>query len=359
MQAFPLRFEALYFGLNHQLWSPNLALGALYLANKVMQQILQESLLKYITTILMRNTEIVAAVAHKRHISSATDSTFANPRAYQVDVMSTNQPENTPPSIDCKIVTGKPHKLGGNNIETSIWVLALKILSCDPLENHVATMAKYVDLLGEDGLKNAPLVLLLSMKDTDLTSIMNNCPNATICPTITLLLTACQDMRSYPKPEQWVQSEDGSEDRLGLYTRDMCFEFHQLLISTFISYKAGLHKLRKAYGKYWDKPGVQNLQKMVDCAKEVWKYGSLLWKIVYSQILKYHLSMLYQKGWLRLPVKKERDNDEAGRDDGGGDKGAEVMEAGTKGAGMTEAETKGAGMMEVKIKGVRLRMKSS
>ncbi|KIM71737.1 hypothetical protein PILCRDRAFT_16781 [Piloderma croceum F 1598] len=161
---------------------------------------------------------------------------------------------------------------------------------------------------------------LLRMKDKDLTSIMNNCPNATMRPTITSLLTACRDMRSYPKPEQRVKSEDKSEDRSCLYTRDTCFEFHQLLISTLVGYKAGLNKLSKAYnGKI---PDAQKLQKMVDYAKEVWQYGSLLWKIAYSQILKDHLSVLRRKGWLMLPVKEHGD-DEAGRDDGGGDDGGQ------------------------------------
>ena len=136
-------------------------------------------------------------------------------------------------------------------------------------------------------------------------------------PTITSLLTACRDMRSYPKPERRVKSED----RSGLYTRDTCFEFHQLLISTLVSYTAVLRKLKRAYEKYWKKPGPQNLQKMVDSAKEVWQYGSLLWKIAYSQILKDHLSVLHRKGWLMLPMKREHDNDEAGRDDGSGDEG--------------------------------------
>ena len=97
---------------------------------------LQESLQKYIIIILVRNNESVAAVAHEPRISSAADGTFSNPRAYQVDVMSTNGPltkyidpyfENTSPGIDCKIVTGKPHKLSGDGKETSIWALALKI----------------------------------------------------------------------------------------------------------------------------------------------------------------------------------------------------------------------------------------
>ena len=134
--------------------------------------------MKYITTILVRNIEIVAAVAHEPRVSRAADGTLANPTAYQVDVISTNQLESpvqqgelasgtskndrdksispsaftsvanprtvtrppggpqkyidphfedTPPGIDCKIVTGKPHKLSGDGKETSIWVLALKI----------------------------------------------------------------------------------------------------------------------------------------------------------------------------------------------------------------------------------------
>ena len=126
------------------------------------------------TTILVRNNEIVAAVAHEPRISSAADGTFSNPKAYQVDVMSINQPEspvqqgglasgtskddrdktspflttvanprsitppggpskyidpyfeNTPPGTDCKIVTGKPHKPSGNDKE-SIWAWALQI----------------------------------------------------------------------------------------------------------------------------------------------------------------------------------------------------------------------------------------
>jgi hypothetical protein len=137
---------------------------------------LQTSLLKYITTILVHNIEIVAAVAHEPHVSSAADSTFSNPRAYQVNIIATNQPEsplqqgglasgtyqndrgkasssaltavinprtvtppgeppkyidpyfeNTPPGTDCKIVTGQPHDLGDDGKGTTIWALALKI----------------------------------------------------------------------------------------------------------------------------------------------------------------------------------------------------------------------------------------
>jgi hypothetical protein len=99
----------------------------------------------------VRNNEIIAAVAHEPHVSSAADGTFSNPKAYQVDVMGTTSPfltavanprsitpppggppkyidpyfENTPPGTDCKIVTGKPHKLSGN--KGSVWAWALQI----------------------------------------------------------------------------------------------------------------------------------------------------------------------------------------------------------------------------------------
>jgi hypothetical protein len=50
-------------------------------------------LLKYVTTILVRNSEVVAAVAHKAH-SSSTGS-FSHPASYQVDVMRTEKPANS------------------------------------------------------------------------------------------------------------------------------------------------------------------------------------------------------------------------------------------------------------------------
>jgi hypothetical protein len=166
---------------------------------------------------------------------------------------------------------------------------------------------------------------LLRMEDEDFAPIMKNCPNASMRPTITSLLTACQDMQSCPSPEQEVQPED----RSGLYTRDTCFEFHLLLISTLLSYKMELNNLKKAYGDYGKRPNVQNLQVMEDCAQNVYEYGSLLWPIVYSQILQNHLSVLHREGFLKLPVKEpnlpfDDSDDEASRDDGGGDEGGKI-----------------------------------
>jgi hypothetical protein len=50
-------------------------------------------LLKYVTTILVRNSEVVAAVAHKAHPSST--GSFSHPASYQVDVMRTEKPANS------------------------------------------------------------------------------------------------------------------------------------------------------------------------------------------------------------------------------------------------------------------------
>jgi len=54
---------------------------------------LEYDLLKYVTTILVRNTEIIAAVAHKTHPSSAVS--FSHPVSYQVDVIRTEQLMNS------------------------------------------------------------------------------------------------------------------------------------------------------------------------------------------------------------------------------------------------------------------------
>ena len=51
-------------------------------------------LLKYITTILVRNTEVIAAIAHR---SSSSAGPFPHPTSYQVNVMRTEQPANSLP----------------------------------------------------------------------------------------------------------------------------------------------------------------------------------------------------------------------------------------------------------------------
>ena len=50
------------------------------------------NLLKYVTTILVRDTEVIAAMAHP---SSSSAGSFSQPASYQVNVMHTEQPANS------------------------------------------------------------------------------------------------------------------------------------------------------------------------------------------------------------------------------------------------------------------------
>jgi hypothetical protein len=96
------------------------------------------------------------------------------------------------------------------------------------------------------------------------------------------LLSACRKMLLMPRPDRKEQSKEWS----GLYSRDTCFEFHQLLVSTLLNYGKALDSLGAAHGAHLKKPNEQEpVQKMVDSAKQIWEHGRLLWAIAYSRIL--------------------------------------------------------------------------
>ena len=117
------------------------------------------------------------------------------------------------------------------------------------------------------------------------------------------LLSACRKMLLMPRPDRKEQSKEWS----GLYSRDTCFEFHQLLVSTLLNYGKALDSLGAAHGAHLKKPNEQEpVQKMVDSAKQIWEHGRLLWAIAYSRILEDHLSVLRRQGWLPLPQNEER-----------------------------------------------------
>jgi hypothetical protein len=114
------------------------------------------------------------------------------------------------------------------------------------------------------------------------------------------LLSACQKMQSMPRPDRKEQLKE----RSGLYSRDTCFEFHQLLVSTLLDYGKALDKSDDAHGKHLKQPNEQKLvQEMVDCANQIWERGRLLWAIAYSQILEDHLDVLRRVA----PVAAERE----------------------------------------------------
>jgi hypothetical protein len=124
-------------------------------------------LLKYITVILVRNSEVVAAVAHETGCSSSSASSFSPPPTYQINVIRTEHPANClkedelvsrtdqtdhgkaftavanpytprgsdtdpyfetePPDVNCLIVPGNSHLMISDTVETTFLRTILKI----------------------------------------------------------------------------------------------------------------------------------------------------------------------------------------------------------------------------------------
>lgn len=115
------------------------------------------SLLKYVTTILVRHSEIIAAMAHKTSPSPSSAGSFSEPGPYQVDVMrtnslrqsepasrtvQTNQGEDLPPAITAvanpETVRGKdPHFKTASPGVNCLEVPGNSHLICDPNEPPV------------------------------------------------------------------------------------------------------------------------------------------------------------------------------------------------------------------------------
>ena len=115
---------------------------------------------------------------------------------------------------------------------------------------------------------------------------------------ITSLLTSCRDMEMMPRREGLEKEDEVS----GLYNKTTCFEFHQLLVSILLSFG-------KALDGYADAHGKKRFEDLVDRAEEVYECGTLLWFIGYSRILRSHLNVLREEGWLHLPANSKEDLD--------------------------------------------------
>ena len=112
---------------------------------------------------------------------------------------------------------------------------------------------------------------------------------------ITSLLTACQDMEMMPRQE----GLDDEDEVSGLYNKTTCVEFHQLLVSTLLSFG----KVLEAYADACGKP----FEDLVHRAAEVYACSTLLWFIGYSRMLRNHLKLLHKNGWLHLPANSKND----------------------------------------------------
>lgn len=88
---------------------------------------------------------------------------------------------------------------------------------------------------------------------------------------------------------------DNSQNLLGAYTRDTCYEFHRLLIATIFCYGKMLRNFNKYY-RNGDKTGCER------SAHNILQVGNLLWRIAYSRMLAQHLSLLQEGAFLNLPT---------------------------------------------------------
>ena len=128
--------------------------------------------------------------------------------------------------------------------------------------------------------------------------VMKTCPADSVRSPLTSLLSACRQMQTLPRQE----GRAGLPGISALYNKTTCFEFHQLLVATLLSYGKALDKFKDALANHKKQP---DLQSVVRKADEVWTCSSLLWSIAYSRILENHLEILRQNGWLAAPVNRD------------------------------------------------------
>ena len=185
-----------------------------------------------------------------------------------------------------------------------------------PLRNDIPLAIKLVSLDSDDLIRN-----VIKYKRTDQPLMFS------------FLLTACQKMQARLRSDRQDQSgerlgepddsqdesddpQDKSDDPLdepddplgepevsGLYNRDTCVEFHQLLVSTLLSLGKGLDAYASALTNYRKDP--ESFVDLANHAGQVYDCVSLLWIIAYSRILENHLKVLHDKRWIKLPTNSK------------------------------------------------------
>jgi hypothetical protein len=129
-------------------------------------------------------------------------------------------------------------------------------------------------------------------KKKQIETLMDKCPRDEMRSKLPTLLAACNRMRNMPRVERTEESRNAMS---GLYNKDTCFEFHQLLVATLLSYGKALDAFEEA------KNANASVQVQVLRANNLWHCASLLWYIAYSRILQDHLKVLASKQWLTRP----------------------------------------------------------
>lgn len=90
--------------------------------------------------------------------------------------------------------------------------------------------------------------------------------------------------------------EQPADERKIQYTKDICIEFHQLLVAVLWGYGNALQGLCKA---------VRESKELEADAKLVWEYVHLFWRIAYSRILHRHMAVLETGGTLQIPFSSQ------------------------------------------------------
>jgi hypothetical protein len=130
--------------------------------------------------------------------------------------------------------------------------------------------------------------------------IMKLCPVTSVRSPLTSLLSACRTMQMLPRQGGRASLRGVS----ALYNKATCFEFHQLLVATLLSYGKALDEYETALNQHRKIPDFPNV---LDKTMKIWTCASLLWSIAYSRILENHLKILGQNGWLAAPINREYD----------------------------------------------------
>jgi len=183
--------------------------------------------------------------------------------------------------------------------------------------------------------------------------IMKTCPVASVRSPLTSLLSMCRIMQMLPRQGGRASLRGVS----ALYNKATCFEFHQLLVATLLSYGKALDKYEADLKEHWKIP---NFPDLLDKTIEIWTCASLLWSIAYSRILENHLEILRQNGWLAAPINmeyraysgftnfeysKEQTITTVDNDEQGGNEGQEInaLSAGSQLSDLAEEDEEGNG----------------
>jgi hypothetical protein len=87
-----------------------------------------------------------------------------------------------------------------------------------------------------------------------------------------------------------------------VYNETTCVEFHHLLLSLLLGYGRALYRLNSAHPNRNDREDNRTPDnREMELRDAVCNYAHFLWRIETSQLYQYHLVVLAEGGWLKLP----------------------------------------------------------